>query len=105
MTGPRVVHLDIVDYPGEWLLDLALLEKSYDQWSSEVLDRIAARPQAAAYLEGDARGGCRQPLDEATAQRLAQGFTAYLTRRARPGSTIARRAGSCCPAIWPARPS
>ena len=39
MTGPRVVHLDIVDYPGEWLLDLALLDKSYDQWCDEVLGR------------------------------------------------------------------
>jgi len=24
LQGPRTVHLDIVDYPGEWLLDLAL---------------------------------------------------------------------------------
>ena len=24
MTGPRIVHVDIVDYPGEWLLDLSL---------------------------------------------------------------------------------
>ena len=24
--GPQTLHLDIVDYPGEWLLDLALLE-------------------------------------------------------------------------------
>src|SRR6056297_1038497 len=79
MTGPRVVHLDIVDYPGEWLLDLALLEISYDQWSSEVLDRIAARPQAADYLEAMRAVDASQPLDEATAQRLAQGFTAYLT--------------------------
>ena len=25
VSGPRTVHIDIVDYPGEWLLDLALL--------------------------------------------------------------------------------
>ena len=25
--GPRTVHLDIVDYPGEWLLDLSLMDK------------------------------------------------------------------------------
>lgn len=29
VSGLRTVHLDIVDYPGEWLLDLALLEQSY----------------------------------------------------------------------------
>ena len=28
LSGPRTVHLDIVNYPGEWLLDLSLLEKS-----------------------------------------------------------------------------
>ena len=34
LQGPRTVHVDIVDYPGEWLLDLALLEKSYTEWSA-----------------------------------------------------------------------
>src|SRR5205823_12923619 len=29
--------LDIVAYPGEWLLDLPLLNKSYEQWSAESL--------------------------------------------------------------------
>jgi len=36
LQKPRTVHLDIVDYPGEWLLDLALLDKSYEQWSAEL---------------------------------------------------------------------
>ena len=29
--------LDLVDYPGEWLLDLPLLDKSYAEWSRETL--------------------------------------------------------------------
>ena len=29
--------VDIVDYPGEWLLDLPLLDKSYAEWSRETL--------------------------------------------------------------------
>src|SRR5688572_17169906 len=33
----RTLTLDIVDYPGEWLLDLPLLDKSYEQWSAESL--------------------------------------------------------------------
>jgi len=28
--GPAKLHVDIVDYPGEWLLDLALLDMSYE---------------------------------------------------------------------------
>src|SRR3954469_7212575 len=33
----RKLTLDIVDYPGEWLLDLPLLDKGYEQWSAESL--------------------------------------------------------------------
>ncbi len=78
MTGPRVVHLDIVDYPGEWLLDLALLDKSYDQWSGEVLDRIAGRAEAEAYLGQEAQVDGAAALQEPAAQGLAESFTAYL---------------------------
>ena len=46
----RTLTLDIVDYPGEWLLDLPLLNKSYEQWSREslALSREAPRAQLAA---------------------------------------------------------
>ncbi len=33
----RSLHIDIVDYPGEWLLDLALMGKSFSKWSEESL--------------------------------------------------------------------
>src|SRR6202048_1557780 len=46
----RTLTLDIVDYPGEWLLDLPLLNKSYEQWSREslALSREPPRPRLAA---------------------------------------------------------
>src|ERR1700753_3587763 len=46
----RTLTLDIVDYPGEWLLDLPLLGKSYEQWASEslALSREAPRVHLAA---------------------------------------------------------
>src|SRR5215813_9177090 len=31
----RTLTLDIVDYPGEWLLDLPLAAKTYGEWSAE----------------------------------------------------------------------
>src|SRR3954468_22777697 len=31
----RTLTLDIVDYPGEWLLDLPLLNKNYEEWAGE----------------------------------------------------------------------
>src|SRR5215472_12693042 len=46
----RALTLDIVDYPGEWLLDLPLLNKSFEQWSAEslALSRQAPRAHLAA---------------------------------------------------------
>ncbi|SIO56142.1 hypothetical protein SAMN05444722_3570 [Rhodovulum sp. ES.010] len=78
VTGPRTVHLDIVDYPGEWLLDLALLEKSYTAWSRETLARMEERPGSAAFRAALEGVDPAVPLDEPQAQRLAAAFTAYL---------------------------
>ena len=48
---PRTIHLDIVDYPGEWLLDLELLDKTYETWAAQTLERLATRPQAAPFRD------------------------------------------------------
>ncbi len=78
MAGPRVLHVDIVDYPGEWLLDLALLDKSYEDWSEAVLSRIASRPEAQAFMAlARAEDGALR-MDEPRAMALAEAFTAYL---------------------------
>jgi predicted YcjX-like family ATPase len=78
VRGMRTVHLDIVDYPGEWLLDLALLDKSYTEWCDHVLTRLQAREEAADFL-ADLQGVDPDAnLDEAAAQALAKSFTTYL---------------------------
>lgn len=79
LQGTRTIHLDIVDYPGEWLLDLALLDKSFAQWSQETLTRIAPRPQAEAFLAQVKAPDSAAQLDEPTAKALALAFTQYLT--------------------------
>lgn len=79
LSGPRTVHLDIVDYPGEWLLDLGLMDKTFAQWSQEVLTRIADRAEAADYLSLLRETVATAAHDEPTAQNLAQAFSAYLT--------------------------
>ncbi|MDE4132736.1 YcjX family protein [Phaeobacter sp. QD34_3] len=78
LQGPRVLHLDIVDYPGEWLLDLALLDKSYDQWAAEVLARIEARVQAKDFLSVVTATDPDAAHGEPHAQSLAAAFTGYL---------------------------
>ena len=77
--GPHTLHLDIVDYPGEWLLDLALLDESYEQWSEGTLARLEKRPEAATYLALSRAEDGALRMDEDKARRLAAEFTAYLT--------------------------
>src|SRR6476660_5538934 len=77
----RELTLDIVDYPGEWLLDLPLLSKTYAQWSADMLD--AAASAARASLAADWRGFLttvdpQATADEDVARRAAEIFTAYL---------------------------
>ncbi len=78
LQGPRVLHLDIVDYPGEWLLDLSLLDKTYEDWSAEVLTRITPRTEAQAFLAALASCDAKAPHHEPEAQALAAAFTDYL---------------------------
>jgi predicted YcjX-like family ATPase len=77
--------LDLVDYPGEWLLDLPLLDKTYAEWSRDTLgvSESAARASLSAnWREALAGLDPHAGADEEAARRLAELFTAYL-RRAR----------------------
>ena len=76
--GPQTLHLDIVDYPGEWLLDLTLLDKSYAEWSEATLTQIAKRPEAATFMATARAEDGALRLDEPRAKSLAASFTAYL---------------------------
>ena len=41
----RTIVVEIIDYPGEWLLDLPLLELDYPTWSADVLARARKPPR------------------------------------------------------------
>ncbi|MEO0546569.1 MAG: YcjX family protein [Pseudomonadota bacterium] len=79
--GAGELTLDIVDYPGEWLLDLPLLGKSYAEWSKEALalSRLKGRKALAKdwhkAMHDLAPSG---PASEVDAERLAKVFTEYL---------------------------
>jgi len=79
--GPSTLNLDIVDYPGEWLLDLPLLTKSYREWSAETLE-LAARParveEAASFLDRVAETDFAAEATDRAAEALAEAFTRYL---------------------------
>ncbi len=77
----RTLTLDIVDYPGEWLLDLPLLNKSYEQWANESLELSrgnARSPLACAWHAYLAGLRADAPADEQAALTSARLFTDYL---------------------------
>ena len=91
ILGQHKLHVDIVDYPGEWLLDLALLDQSYATWSAasitaahSTLRQAAAAPWLAHLrtLDPAAMAG------EAIAREAANVFTGYL-HAARTNDAIA----------------
>src|SRR5882757_8318200 len=77
----RTLTLDIVDYPGEWLLDLPLLNKSYEQWSAESLGPSRERPRAPLAARWHTHLATLNALgaeDEHAALTAARLFTEYL---------------------------
>ncbi len=75
------LSVDIVDYPGEWLLDLPLLAKDYRHFSSEALElaRLPVRADLSApFLGAVAAADGDVDADETVARELAERFTAYL---------------------------
>ena len=78
LSGLRTVHLDIVDYPGEWLLDLPLMGQSYEEWSATSLARAEARREGEAFIAALREIDGAAPLEEPQAQALAARFSTYL---------------------------
>ncbi|MBV7407551.1 YcjX family protein [Maritimibacter sp. DP1N21-5] len=78
VRSPRTVHLDIVDYPGEWLLDLALLDQDYATWSADALARAAPRGSASDFLAMARETEAKDRFEEPEAKTLADSFARYL---------------------------
>src|ERR1700757_2376717 len=77
----RTLTLDIVDYPGEWLLDLPLLNKRYEQWASESLALSREAPRAHLAAEWHQQLATLDPQgkeDEQATRLSAKLFTDYL---------------------------
>ena len=75
------LNIDIIDYPGEWLLDLALLDMDYREWSRQTLEAARKAPRdklASAWLQHLAILDPESPAVEAVAMRASDLFTQYL---------------------------
>ncbi len=81
ISEDSTLTIDITDYPGEWLLDLPLLNMSFEQWQSQCLDELADQQRLA--LANDFMGLVEEldlnaPAKELTLQNIAKAYSAYL---------------------------
>ena len=84
LLGGGRLHLDIVDYPGEWLIDLSLLELAFAAWSRRAIAQAKsaqAGAAARAFLGYVAPLGADQAADEQVARQGAELYAAYLGER------------------------
>jgi hypothetical protein len=75
------LSVDIVDYPGEWLLDLPLLGKSYSEFSHDAFEMAALPVRTDLSEDWRKLSETIDPnadADEMTARKLFESFAAYL---------------------------
>ena len=90
LTRPAVLHLDIVDYPGEWLLDLPLMQLGWTAWAEEALsaarlpERMAFSAPFLAWADALAADA---PAGDIPAKEGARLFTEYLNKVRAAGLT------------------
>ncbi len=64
----RTLRLELLDYPGEWLLDLPLLATDYATWSEATLRRLEGQAAAQPFLQFAAGLPATAAADEALAR-------------------------------------
>ena len=74
------LYLDIFDYPGEWLLDLPLLDLSYQQWSLQLQGFFSGirAELGRVWLEKLKKIDLSAAANEDILAQLAKDYTAYL---------------------------
>lgn len=81
--GSGKLHLDIIDYPGEWVLDLPLMNSTYQQWCANTIAASQVKPRNALANEWHSHLQtlkAEQPAHESDAVKAATLFTSYLAR-------------------------
>jgi uncharacterized protein len=75
--GRRRIRLELLDYPGEWLIDLPLLDQGYAQWSRETLTLLRQSPRRALCAPFLEFLTAVQPNDAADEAMIACGHALY----------------------------
>ncbi|WP_163832713.1 YcjX family GTP-binding protein [Spartinivicinus ruber] len=83
LSEPVTLLLDIIDYPGEWLLDLPMLEQSFLSWSEQqwaLLNQSPRQALASDWLGRVAALGFTEAADDHIIRELAEQYTTLIQR-------------------------
>lgn len=81
LSPVNTLYLDIIDYPGEWLLDLPLLELTYEQWSEQIMRLCDKEPRLSLsqpWRDFFNKIDVTEVCDEATLRKASQLYTEFL---------------------------
>lgn len=78
LVEPRTLHLDLIDYPGEWLLDLPMLSLDYEEWSAEMEELANSGKRSALSGQWLAQVGALDPAAKEDRFALAHIGSAYV---------------------------
>ncbi|GEM74493.1 YcjX family protein [Vibrio sagamiensis] len=75
-----VLHVDIIDYPGEWLLDLPLLGMDFNAWSRSQFEALKGKRAELAqpWLAELENIDLTDELNEKKLEKVSQAYTEYL---------------------------
>jgi len=80
-TDMATLTIDITDYPGEWLLDLAMLDQTYEQWSMQMTSLLKQSPRverAQGFIDSINEVDPWQAADEQLLANLSAQYTELL---------------------------
>lgn len=83
LSPVNTFYVDIIDYPGEWLLDLPLLELTYEQWSEQISKECTHEPRwslSEEWREFLQTLDVGSPAQETTLRKVSQLYTDFLHR-------------------------
>ncbi|MBF0217950.1 MAG: YcjX family protein [Gammaproteobacteria bacterium] len=92
-AGSRRLFIELRDYPGEWLLDLPLMQMNYSEWCAHNATLFAQQPRLQ--LLGDLYDKLQQlnpidPHNEAVTQQLTGDYSDFLQRCKEGDNTLSQ---------------
>lgn len=80
LSRTSTLHIDIIDYPGEWLLDLPLLDMDFQEWSASQFAALKGKRKSLAesWLNDVDEFDLDGEVNEKRLAEISESYTRYL---------------------------